>query len=104
MTKENRKTIIDALYNRCANGEISLEQRELLIRKVNSLHDITESCDIENVSEEMNIDTDDELISSSQKYEMFKDAVYRKCKNGDITLDMREKLLQKARDKFYPSV
>lgn len=102
MTKETRKTIVDALYDRYANGEISLEQRELLIRKANSMYTVTESVD--NTDEETNAVAEERPLDPTQKYNMFKESVYQKYKNGDITLEMREELLQKARDKFYPSM
>ena len=108
MTKETRKTLVDALYNRCANGEISLEQRERLILKINSMY--TESA--------MNNDTDPETteviadvveesveepkqISPNEKYTMFKNLVYKKCSTGEITLEAREELLEKARNEFF---
>ena len=97
MTKELREKFIDVLYERCANGEISRDQRELLIEKVNSMFVATESetttVDTDNVTESRE-------FSSKEKYNMFRESVYAKCANGDITVEQREALLEKARDSF----
>ena len=108
MTKETRKTLVDELYNRCANGEISLEQRECLILKVNSMY-MESVMDNNNTPEtsEVVIDTVEEpvkeskQISPNEKYTMFKNAVYKKYSTGEITLEAREELLEKARNEFF---
>ena len=35
LTKVERDRLVDEFYNRCSNGEISINQRELLITKCN---------------------------------------------------------------------
>ena len=47
MTKDLRDKIVTILYEKCANGEISLGQREMLIRKANKELMITEGCKLE---------------------------------------------------------
>ncbi len=41
-------------------------------------------------------------LTKKEKYEIFKDAVYKKCKDGEITEEFREQLLEKARETFLP--
>ena len=116
MTKETRKTLVSELYNRCANGEISLNQREQLILKINSMYTVTESTNTtetvethvdvqESVQEtETPVEKQPEKLTPTQKYKMFKESVYQKCANGDITVEMREELLAKAREAFSTSI
>ena len=98
MTKKNRDLIITTLYEKCSEGEISVSQREKLIQKVNSMLVVSESA--KKNDNYVNITNDTEL-SSLEKYKMFKESVYTKYSNGDITLEQREELLEKARDRFY---
>ena len=108
MTKEKRDTIVSTLYEKCANGEISLNQRELLIQKANNLL-IAESCinnessfteSTETVIE--NAENEKTELSPKEKYNIFKESVYAKCIKGEITIEAREELLEKAREKFFP--
>jgi hypothetical protein len=101
MTKEKRDTIIDTLYERCSNGEISISQREALIQKTNSLFITTESSNLSTESEEDTLIETKTYISPKEKYHMFKESVYKKYSSGEITLEAREELLEKARDKFF---
>jgi hypothetical protein len=112
MTKEDRNTLVNALYNRCANGEISVNQREQLILKINSMYTATESINDTNVEDTIQESTENtqELVQETrnltptQKYKMFKESVYQKCSNGEITVEMREELLAKAREAFSASI
>lgn len=97
MTKEKRDLIITNLYDRCAKGEISRNQREKLIQKTNSMFTATESA----VETESVNTTEMEKNSPKEKYEMFKESVYKKFSNGEITIETREILLEKARDTFF---
>lgn len=95
MTKEKRDKIITTLYERCSKGEISCEQRETLIRKTNSMFVVSESTE----RPETTVNNTKEL-SPKEKYNAVKSAVYTKHSNGEITLEQREELLEKARDRF----
>lgn len=98
MTKEKRDLIITTLYERCSNGEISCTQREKLIQKVNSMFVVKESTELPN--DQINT-TNTKEYSPTEKYSMFKESVYKKYNNKEITLEQREELLEKARDKFF---
>lgn len=99
MTRTKRDAIITSLYERCSKGEISVAQRESLIQKTNSMFIATESTKepvVDTVNEEKQLE-----ISPMDKYDLFKESVYQKCAKGEITLENREELLAKARDKFF---
>jgi hypothetical protein len=107
MTKEKRDTIVSVLYEKCSNGEISLNQRELLIRKANNMLITESSIDSDNSSAsiefmESAVESEKSELSPKEKYKMFKECVYTKCAKGEITVEMRESLLEKAREKFFP--
>lgn len=121
MTKELRDEIVTELYERCASGEISVEEREYIIQEATndfiSGVDIdtpelqVEKCEDETPSEKSDdAKSEDKTseenpskeLSQKEKYELFKDAVYKKCKDGEITEEFREELLEKAREKFLP--
>lgn len=97
MTKEMRDNLVTVLYERCSKGEISVEQRELLIQKANSAF-VAESTE-KTVEEETPVVETQEL-TAKEKYDRIKTMVYEKCTNGEITVDQREELLEKARDRF----
>lgn len=91
LTKVERDRLVDEFYNRCANGEISINQRELLITKVNSEMDI--SSFMESTSEpSMNME------DRKEKLDAIKDRLYSDWKNGKITLEQREELLLRAKN------
>lgn len=96
MTKEKRDTIVSALYERCSNGEISIDQREKLIQKTNSMFIVNET-ETHNVKESAQVE-----LSPKEKYNMFKESVYKKYADGEINAEAREMLLEKARDRFFP--
>lgn len=105
MTKEMHDKIVTNLYERYGNGEISYKQREILIQKANSRL-ITESFN----NEEIHIDNNEDIIkpelentnlTPKEKYNMFKESVYNKHIKGEITLEVREELLERAREKFF---
>lgn len=91
LTKVERDRLVDEFYNRCANGEISINQRELLITKVNSEIDI--SSFMESTSEpSMNME------ERKEKLDAIKDRLYSDWKSGKITLEQREELLLRAKN------
>ena len=91
LTKIERDRLVDEFYNRCANGEISINQRELLITKVNSEIDI--SSFMESASKpSMNME------ERKEKLDAIKDRLYSDWKSGKITLEQREDLLLRAKN------
>ena len=91
LTKFERDRLVDEFYNRCSNGEISINQRELLITKVNSEMDI--SSFMESTSKpSMNME------ERKEKLDTIKDRLYSDWKNGKITLEQREELLLRAKN------
>lgn len=98
MTKELRDTIVTELYQRCAKGEISCNQRETLIRKTNSMFTVNES--VQTSKPETIVSNNQKEISSKEKYNLFKESVYKKYANKKITLEQREILLEKAKNEF----
>ena len=91
LTKFERDRLVDEFYNRCSNGEISINQRELLITKVNSEMDI--SSFMESTSKpSMNME------DRKEKLDTIKDRLYSDWKSGKITLEQREDLLLRAKN------
>lgn len=103
MTKEKRDMIITSLYEKYGKGEISVNQREQLIQKMNDKFYV-EMVNIatENAKADEEIDNEEKSIESplKEKFEMFKEAVDAKYENGEITEEFRDQLLEKAKDKF----
>lgn len=91
LTKVERDRLVDEFYNRCANGEISINQRELLITKVNSEMDI--SSFMESTSNPFM-----SMEDRKEKLDAIKDRLYSDWKSGKITLEQREELLLRAKD------
>lgn len=95
MSKDNRDRIIASLYERCQNGEISVNQRELLIKKLNSSFTPTETQFTESKHESLAIKRD--------KFNAISDRLYQDCARGIITLEQREILLERAREEYLTS-
>ena len=91
LTKFERDRLVDEFYNRYANGEISINQRELLITKVNSEMDI--SSFMESTSKPFM-----SMEDRKEKLDAIKDRLYSDWKSGKITLEQREELLLRAKD------
>jgi hypothetical protein len=115
MTKEIRDTIVTALYDRYGKGEISIGQREQLIQKINDKfyeesvtvmiekskeEDTPVEEDAPTKTEEVSEEPVEETECSNEKFDKFKKAVEEKCKNGEITEDVRDQLLEKAKEAF----
>jgi len=75
-----------AIYEKCANGEITIEEREQM------LSDLREDIIIDHIAESSN---NDDL-----KYNKARLMIYEKCSNGEITEDTREVLLAKLKEKM----
>ena len=109
MTREIRDNLITSLYDRYGKGEISINQRELLIQKINDKF-YTESVAIMN--ENTNTENEPEVepaiepeetsneTPTNEKFDLFKESVDKKFEAGEITEELREQLLEKARAKF----
>lgn len=93
LTKVERDRLVDEFYNRCSNGEISINQRELLITKVNSEIDI--SSFMESTKEPSM-----GMKERKEKFDDIKNRLYTDWKNGKITFEQREELILKAKDKL----
>lgn len=91
LTKVERDRLVDEFYNRCSNGEISINQRELLITKVNSEMDISSFMES---TKEPSMSMEDR----KEKLDAIKDRLYSDWKSGKITLEQREELLLRAKD------
>ena len=103
MTKEIRDTLVTTLYERCSIGEISRNQRELILQKINSLFVATEAkknCDEGECDKSDKSDKAEKKLSPKEKYKIFKDEVYKRCANKEFDEDTREALLEKAREEF----
>ena len=120
MTKEKRDIIITSLYEKYGKGEISANQRELLIQKVNdkfytemvsiemeAAKAKEESKEEETASEETpKEETKDDSkkeskeLSPKEKMEKFTEVVNKQCEDGKITEEFRDQLLEKAKEKF----
>ena len=93
LTKVERDRLVDEFYNRCSNGEISINQRELLITKINSEIDI--SSFMESTKEPSM-----SMKERKEKFDDIKNRLYTDWKNGKITFEQREELVLKAKDKL----
>lgn len=92
MTKQEKAKYVKVLYERCALGEISINQREALIRKMNDSFVVKESsCNSLKIPRG---------YTPSQVYSLYKESVYKKFTDGLITESTREELLLDARNKL----
>lgn len=92
--------IKNALYKRCSAGEISVNQREALLQKVNEKY--YEDYLLEKAYE---VEDDTPVKRSygedaSYVYESVRNEVYKRWANGEINLEEREELLNRARDEI----
>lgn len=90
MTKEEKNYLASIIYERYSVGEISLDEREDLLKELNNKY-IKENTLVEDV------EIDEDVLN---KLNMFKEAVYDKYVNGEITLETREKLIARANEEF----
>lgn len=82
-----------AIYEKCQNGEITVEAREELLESLANQRTVTEM--VNDTTEEADDMTDKEL------YEAVRVALYEKCQNGEITDDQREEMLLEAFDQIF---
>ena len=83
-----------AIYESCANGDITIEQREILINNLKT----------KTVVEEMAKEIEDPYVEEdvNDEYNKVRTIIYEKYANGEFDLNMREVLLEKAREKYFP--
>lgn len=80
------------LYESCQNGDITVEEREQLISELRDDLFLSEAT----------VDVDDsEYMSNTEKFDQIKLALYEKCNDGEITIEERESLINKAYDKIF---
>ena len=103
-TIEDRDRVINALYNKCKEGEISVNQREALIQRARTEY-MLESSKVEETVEEVPTEEvveeagkEKKKMSPKTKFNKLKKEIYQRCKDGEITEDQREELIEKARD------
>jgi hypothetical protein len=90
MTKEEKNSIASIIYERYSVGEISLDEREDLLKELNNKY-IKENTLVED------FEIDEDVLD---KLNMFKESVYDKYARGEITLETREKLITRANEEF----
>lgn len=90
MTKEEKNSIASIIYERYSVGEISLDEREDLLKELNNKY-IKENTLVED------FEIDEDVLD---KLNMFKEATYEKYANGEITLETRERLIRRANEEF----
>lgn len=92
LTLKDKEKIIKTLYERCSIGEISVMQRELLLKKLNDetapeFKPITEACE-------------NSIETRRKKFNIISTKLYKECANGKISLEQREILLERARGEY----
>lgn len=90
MTKEEKNSLASIIYERYSIGEITIDERENLLRELNNKY-IKENTLVED------FEIDEDVLD---KLNIFKEAVYEKYSNGEITLETREKLIARANEEF----
>ena len=86
----NKKSI----YEACANGEITLEEREELLVNLRDKKYLSEASDYE---------INDNSINNKERFEAIKLALYERCSNGELTVEQRESLINKAKEMILES-
>ena len=113
------------LYSMCVNGEISIYEREHLLKDfedqlylleatsdydeddfpVNTLPTLDNPMDSDNpqvLHPHCDMDFDDSItVSPEEKFHRVKCALYHKCEDGEIDIPTRERLIALARDKYF---
>ena len=111
------------LYSMCVNGEISIYEREHLLKDFedqlyyleassdyddfspNTLPTLDNPMDSDNpqvLHPHCDMDFDDSItVSPEEKFHRVKCALYHKCEDGEIDIPTRERLIALARDKYF---
>lgn len=92
MNNKDNVNEITALYESCANGEISLEERENRIARLKS-----DSYAYETDSE---YKTESTNLTPHEIYDNIVSKLYERCSNGEISVSERELYIEKAKELY----
>lgn len=81
-----------SIYESCQKGEITLEERESLLSDLDK-EAVLQECE----------SNEEASMSSREKCKAVIEALYEKCSKGEITLEEREYLIEKAQSQFLES-
>ena len=82
------------LYEACSNGEITIQEREELLSELKEELFYTEETIDATISE-------DENLTKQEKFDKIKKELYRKCSDNEISVEEREDLINKAKEKIF---
>lgn len=80
------RNLVRELYEACSEGKITVEEREGLINRMDG-----------NLILSGELDRIDHSLMAREKYDAVVKALYEKCQNGEISVDDRERLIEKAK-------
>ena len=83
------------LYEACSNGEITIQEREELLSELKEELFYTEETIDATISEE------NENLTKQEKFDKIKKELYRKCSDNEISVEEREDLINKAKEKIF---
>ena len=94
VAKESAKLapIKKALYESCNRGEITIQEREELLKKFRDKYYITEKTDIA---------VNESGVSRKEKFDKVRTILYERCNNGELTVEERENLIYKAKEMIF---
>ena len=81
------------LYEACSAGEITEDQRELLLYRFSLTSKVEESV--------INNDVTEEKFSNKDGFDVVKKDIYERCANGEFDVDTREDLIKEAYARFF---
>lgn len=87
------KESVISIYKACQNGEITLEEREDLLQRIEDAKYL-DACGEEEPCE-------DDCCTNDEKFKKLKEILYKKCANGEFDIDTREELINKAHDMIF---
>jgi hypothetical protein len=93
MSETVKKNMIKALYESCSNGEISVAEREELLKEI-MINTELEGIKVENSLKGESVN------DIKEKYNALRKAIYEKCSNNEYTEEVREELLKNAQEMF----
>lgn len=99
--KEKFDKVKSVLYERCNNGEISIEEREKYISIATEdliTKPAQEALALENAEEESKIEKLNEI------FERASDKAYEAWVNDEITVEERDAIVEKAKEKIFGRV
>lgn len=83
-----------ALYEACNRGEITIEEREELFQNLRDKFYLESATPIEVVTEQSG-------LSNKEKFEKIRTILYERCNRGELTIEEREELVFKAKEKIF---